>query len=147
MFLVAELLIVALAAAVFVPDTPLGKTLRAVLIDAPAKALEQATPFKAITGLIVFLILVALMVGAPEWIAIMGLGDLWIYFGIIIAATLTGSASRLKYAALQVSRAIAACVMARSSRVRGRRRNLRVRRPKLPPSGNEVEPQWDWAIA
>jgi hypothetical protein len=150
MFLVAELLLLAFAVAVFAPNTPLGKTLHAVLIDAPTKALERATPLKVITGLIVCLILVALMVSAPEWIAIMGIGDLWIYFDIAVVSMLVGSAVRLKYAAIQViqvSRAIAAGVVARSNRIRGRSRHLHLRRPKLPSSTDEVEPQWDWAIA
>ena len=53
MLIAAELLLLALCAALWAPDTPIGKSLRVVLIDAPAKTLSRATPLKVIIGLFV----------------------------------------------------------------------------------------------
>lgn len=150
LMIMAELLLLALIAAVCAPDTPLGKTLRAALIETPARALARATPLKMITGLIVFVMLMAILLSAPEWYAIMGGADLWLYFDVAVVTMLAGSAARLKSAALQLvrlSRAMAAGAAARSSRSRGRDRHPRPRRAKLPPSSDEAEPGWDWTIA
>jgi len=150
LMLMLELLSLALAAAVFAPDTPLGKSFRAALIDAPAKALARTTKLKMITWLIVAVIMVAILLSAPEYFAMMGGADLWIYFDITVVTMLVSSAVRLKSGALQIirmSRAMAAGVAARSTRMRGRSRHPRQRRAKLAPSSDEGEPQWDWAIA
>jgi hypothetical protein len=149
LMLMLELLILALAAAVFAPHTPLGKSLRAALIDTPAKALARATPLKIVTGLIVAVILVAILLSAPEYFAIMGGADLWVYFDITVVTMLVSSAVRLKSGALhiiRVSHAMAG-VAARATRMRGRSRHLRPRRAKPAPASDEGEPQWDWAIA
>jgi hypothetical protein len=150
MFLMVEVLVLSFAAAVYAPNTPLGKMVRAALIEAPVKVLKRATPLKVIAGLIVFLIFVAFMFGAPEWIALMGAGDLWIYLDITVVTMLVGSAARLKYVAIQaiqVSRAIVAGAVTRFNRIGAYGRRLRLRRPKLPLSSDETGPEWDWAIA
>jgi hypothetical protein len=150
MLLMAEVLLLAFAVAVYAPNTPLGKIVRAALIEAPAKVLERATPLKVIAGMIVFLLFVAFIAGAPEWIAIMGAADLWTYLDITVVTILVGSGTRLKYVAIraiQVSRAIAAGAVTRFNRIKAHGRRLRSRRPKLPPSSDEAGPQWDWAIA
>jgi hypothetical protein len=65
--IVAELLLLALCAALWAPDTPIGKSLRVVLIDAPAKTLSRATPLKVIIGLFVFLALIVFISAHQSW--------------------------------------------------------------------------------
>jgi len=107
----AELLLVALCAALLAPDTPIGKSLRVVLIDRPAKTLSHATPLKMIVGLIVFLALVAFILSAPELVAIIGLSDLSLYLDITIISILMNTAVRSKSVlayAIRLVRGIAA---------------------------------------
>jgi hypothetical protein len=145
----AELLRLALCAALWAPDTPIGKTLRVALIDAPAKALSRATPLKVIVGLIVFLILVVLVVGAPELVAMIGLSDLSIYLDITVISILMSTAVRLKSVlayAIRPVRGIAARVIAQWNRARASDRLSHPRGPKSPPSDDEGRAEWGWAF-
>src|SRR5580658_10897998 len=96
MLIAAELLLMALCAALWAPDTPIGKSVRVVLIDPLAKTLSRATPLKVIVGLAVFLALAVFIISAPELVAIMGLSDLSIYLDLTIISILTSTAVRLK---------------------------------------------------
>jgi len=150
MLLVTELLVLAFVAAVWAPDTPLGKNLRTVLIEAPAQALKRATPLKIIVGLIVFLGLVAFVLGAPEIVAMIGLGDLSIYLDFTVVVILLSVVARLKSTVIHtvgLSRAVVARVIARANRTKARNRRPRMSRPKLPSSTDENAPHWAWAFA
>jgi hypothetical protein len=145
----AELLLLALCAALWAPDTPIGKSLRVVLIDAPAKTLSHATPLKVIIGLIVFFALVVFIIGAPELVALMGLGDLYFYLDITVISILMNTAVRSKSVlayAIRLVRGIALRKIPQWKRSGPRNRLLRLRRPKSPPSDEEGGVEWGWAF-
>jgi hypothetical protein len=145
----AELLFLALCVALWAPDTPIGKSLRVVLIDAPAKTLSRATPLKVIIGLIVFLALVVFIISAPELVAIMGLGDLYFYLDITVISILMSTAVRLKSVfayAIRLVRGIAARDIPQWKRAEPRNRLSHPRRAKSPPSDDEGGAEWGWAF-
>jgi hypothetical protein len=143
------LLLLALCAALWAPDTPIGKSLRVALIDAPAKALSRATPLKVIIGLIVFLTLVIFIFGAPELVALMGLSDLYFYLDITIISVLVSTATRSKSVltyAIRLLRGIAARRTPQWKLAGPRNRLSRLRRPKSPPSDDAGGAEWGWAF-
>jgi hypothetical protein len=145
----AELLLLAVCAALWAPDTPIGKAVRVVLIDRPAETLSRATPLKVIVGLIVFLALVVFIVSAPEFVAIMGLGDLSIYLNFTIISMLVSTGVRLKSLlayAIRLFRGIAPSRIRQRERVGPRNRLAHPRRPKSPPSDDEGGAEWGWAV-
>jgi cobalamin biosynthesis protein CobD/CbiB len=145
----AELLLLALCVVLWAPDTPIGKSLRVVLIDRPAKTLSRATPLKVIIGLIVFLALVGFIISAPELVAIMGISDLSIYLDITIISILMSTAVRLKSVlayAIRLVRGIAARDIRQWKRAGPRNRLSHPRRPKSPPSDDEGDAEWGWAF-
>jgi cobalamin biosynthesis protein CobD/CbiB len=145
----AELLLLALCAVLWAPNTPIGKSLRLVLIDRPAKTLSRATPLKVIVGLIVLLALVGFIISAPELVAIMGLSDLSIYLDITIISILMSTAVRLKSVltyAIRLVRGIAARDIPQRKRAGPRNRLSHPRRPKLPRSDGEGGAEWGWAF-
>jgi hypothetical protein len=146
MLIAAELLLMALCAALWAPDTPIGKSLRAALFDISAKTL---TPRKAIIGLIVLFALIGFIISAPELVAIMGLGDLYFYLDITVISILMSTAVRLKSVlapAIRLVRSIAARDIRQSKRAGPRNRVSHPRRPKSPPSDDEGGPRWGWAF-
>jgi hypothetical protein len=149
MLIVAELLLMALCAALWAPDTPIGKTLRVVLIDPLAKTLSRATPLKVMVGLIVFFALIVFIIGAPELVAIMGVADLSLYLDITIISILVSTAVRLKSMlayAIRLVRGIAARDIPQWKRAGPRNRLSHRRRPKSPPSDDEGGAEWGWAF-
>ena len=149
MLIAAELLLLALCAAVWAPGTLIGKSLRVVLIDAPAKTLSRATPLKMIVGLIVFFALVVFIFGAPELVALMGLSDLYFYLDITVISMLMSTAVRLKSVlayAIRLVRGIAARDSPQWKRAGPRNRLSHPRRPKSPPSDDEGHAEWGWAF-
>ena len=143
------LLLLALCTALWAPDTPIGRSLRGVLIDAPARALSRATPLKVIIGLIVFLTLVVFIFGAPELIALMGLSDLYFYLDITVISILLNTAVRSKSAlayAIRLVRDIATRKTPQWKRAGPRNRLSRPRRPKSPPSDDAGGAEWGWAF-
>jgi cobalamin biosynthesis protein CobD/CbiB len=146
----AELLLLALCAVLWAPDTLIGKSLRSMLIDLPAKMLSRATPLKVIVGLFVFVALVAFIFSAPELVALMGISDLSIYLDFTIISLLMSTAIRLKSAlgyAIRLVRGIAARDIRQRKRAGSRNRLSHPRRPKSPPSDNEGGAEWGWAFA
>lgn len=146
MLLMTELFLLALVVVGWAPDTPLGKTLHAWFIEAPARALNNLSPAKVIVGSIVLVFLIALALSAPELVAIMGLGDLYLYLDAAVIAMLIGAAARVKFVlghALHVSRNI----VARWNRSGAYDRQPRQQKSKLPRSSDEVDPHGDWAFA
>jgi cobalamin biosynthesis protein CobD/CbiB len=149
LLIAAELLLLALCAALWAPDTPIGKSLRVMLIDAPAKTLSRATPLKVIMGLIVFLALVIFIISAPVLVAIMGLSDLYFYLDFTVISILMSTAVRLKSVlayAIRLVRGIAARDIPRWKRAGRRNRLSHPRRPKSPPSDDEGGAEWGWAF-
>jgi cobalamin biosynthesis protein CobD/CbiB len=149
MMIAAELLLMALCAALWAPDTPIGKSLRVVLIDPLAKALSRATPLKVIVGLIVFFVLVVFIIGAPELVAIMGVTDLSFYLDITIISILMSTAVRLKSTltyAIRLVRGVAARDIPQWKRAGPRNRLSHRRRPKSPRSDDEGDAEWGWAF-
>jgi hypothetical protein len=143
------LLLVALCVALCAPDTPVGKTLRGVLINAPAEALSRATPLKVIVGLIVFLALVVFIIGSPELVALMGLGDLYFYLEITVVSVLMNTAVRSKSVlayAIRLVRDIALHKIPQTKWSGQRNRPSRLRRPKSPPADNGGGDEWRWAF-
>jgi hypothetical protein len=149
MLIAAELLLLALCAAGWAPDTLIGKSLRVVLIDAPAKTLSRATPLKVIIGLIAFLALVVFIFGAPELVALMGLSDLYFYLDITVISILMSTAVRLKSVlayTIRLVRGIAARDILQWKRAGPRNRLSHLRRPKSPPSDDEGGAEWGWGF-
>src|SRR5580700_8587283 len=125
MLIAAGLLLLALCTALWAPETPIGKSLRVLLVDAPAKALSRATPLKMVIGLIVFLALVVFIFGAPELVALMGLSDLYFYLDITVISILMNTAVRFKSVfayAIRLVRRIAARDIPRWKRAGSRNR-------------------------
>ena len=149
MLIATGLLLLALCTVLWAPDTPIGKSLRVALIDAPAKALSRATPLKVIIGLIVFLTLVVFIFGAPELVALMGLTDLYFYLDITVISILMNTAVRWKSVlayAIRLVRGIAARKTPQWKRGGPRNRLSRSRRPKSPPPDDAGGAEWDWAF-
>ncbi|MDR3528678.1 MAG: hypothetical protein P4L57_15515 [Rhizomicrobium sp.] len=150
MLIAIELLVLAFCAALWAPDTLIGNTMRAMLIDAPAKAYRRATLLQMIVGLIVLFSLAAFLIVAPEWITLFGFGDLASYLDVGLILLLTSAAERLKSPCVRMvrfARDITARVVARWGRARGRNRLSRPRRPKaLPTSDDDGGAEWDWAF-
>jgi hypothetical protein len=144
----AELLLLALCAALWAPDTPIGKSLRVALIDAPAKMLSRATPLKVIIGLIVSLSLVVFIFDAPELVALMGLSDLYFYLDITVVSILMSTAVRLRAVPAYAIRLVrlAAHKISQRKRAGPRNRLSHPRRPKSPPPDNEGGARWGWAF-
>jgi hypothetical protein len=146
----AELLLLALCAVLWAPDTPIGKSLRGVLIDNPAKMLSRATLLKVIIGLIVVLTVVVFIFGAPELVALMGLSDLYFYLDVTLISILTSTAVRSKSmlaAAIRLVLGVAARRISQWKRAGPRSRLSRPRRPKSPPTDDEGDAGWGWAFA
>jgi len=144
------LLFLAIFVALWVPDTPVGKILRRALIDDPARMLSNTTPLKTVVGVIVFFALIAFVIGGPEVVAIMGIGDLSLYLDITVVTLLVSAALRFKSALTQAmthAREIAARIVVPGNRARARNLRSRPRRPKSPPSDSEDGAEWDWAFA
>ena len=149
MLIAAELLLLVLCAMLWAPDTPIGKSFRAVLIDAPARILNRATPLKVVIGLIVLLVLLVFIFGAPELVALIGLGDLYVYLDIAVISILMNAAVRSKSVftyAIRVVRGIAARKIPPWKRAGPRNRRLHPRRPKSTSSDDEGGAEWGWAF-
>ena len=150
MLIVLNLLFLALCAAVLAPGTRIGKFIRDVLIDAPAYALKRKVLFKTIVGLIVFCVLTAIVIGAPEWIVAFGLTDLAYYLDIGVVLLLVSAVTYLKPSfarSTQTLRRIFAQAVSGSNRIRRFGRAIRARKPRVPPSDDgEIEtPVWAFA--
>jgi hypothetical protein len=149
MLIATGLMLLALCTALWAPDTSIGKLLRGVLIDTPAKMLSRATPLKVVIGLIVFLALVIFIFGAPELVALMGLSDLYFYLDITVISILINTSVRSKSVlayAIRLVRRIAAPEISKWKRAGPRNRLSHPRRPKSPPSDDEGGAEWGWAF-
>jgi hypothetical protein len=150
MLIATGLLLLVLCTVLWARDTPIGKSLRVVLIDAPAKILIRTTPLKMALGLVVFLVLIVFIFGAPELVALMGLSDLYFYLDFTIVAMLINTAVRLKSVlacSIRLLRRRAPREIPQWKRAGSRNRLSRPRRPKSLPSADEGGPEWGWAFA
>lgn len=142
------LLVLAVAAAS--GNTPLGKHLRVLLLEAPARVLNGMTPRRVAIGSVVILCLMAMVLFAPEWVAMIGLGDLSMYFDITIVALLLSAVSRSKSMAAyatRLGRVIASRFYMRFGGPTARSRHARLRKPKLPKASDEDGAGWQGAVA
>lgn len=134
----------------FTPDTNLGKALRRVLVDGPARLLNGG-PLKVFVALVVVAGLVAFAVGAPELVALIGMADLSVYIELaalsFILSAVTGlrTASRSGVAATRrcFGRAARAPARLRRRRVRTRR----TRKPRRQAANDDGRPFGVWAAA
>jgi hypothetical protein len=143
MLLMMEIFLLALAVMAFAPDTPIGKSLRAWMIEIPARATGKLTPAKIIVGVIVFVFLIGWAMSAPELVAMIGFGDLAAYLDFAAVAMLLAAVARLKFVlghTIRLSRTLSARFISRSTRRKARNRRARRPRPKLPPSADEDDP-------
>lgn len=145
------LLFLALCVALWARDTFIGKAFRAMLTDASHNAYGRMTPLRVVVGLIVFVGLIAFVIGAPEWIALFGLADLASYLdvGVILLLASTAAALRSPIArAVRFVRSRAARAVAPWHRFLARSRAPRRRKPKPPrPSEDDGGAEWEWAFA
>jgi hypothetical protein len=145
MLLVIEVFLLALAVMAFAPDTPLGRSLRAWMIEIPARATAKLTPAKIVVGVIVFVFLIGWAVSAPEIVAMIGFGDLAAYLDVAVIAMLLTAIARVRFVlehTIRLSRNLSARIIARSTMSNARNRQARRQRPKLPPSADDADP---WA--
>jgi hypothetical protein len=150
MLVMMEIFLLALAVVALAPDTPLGKTLRVWLIDAPVRAAAKLTPAKIIIGAIVLVCLIGMALSAPELVAMIGFGDLAVYFDAVVIAALVAAATRMRFVlahTVRLSRNLSARFIARRNRHRSRNRQSRRHRPLLPPSSDEDDPLGDLVFA
>ncbi len=150
MFLIAEMLILALVIMAVAPNIPIARTLRHWLIEAPAIALSKLTPLKLIVGLIVLACLVGWAMSAPEIVAMIGIGDLSAYLDAVVIMALLGAVARLKFVLSEAVR-LAQTVVTKRARLftanRARSRQPRLRRSRSFPSRADDEPHGAWAFA
>jgi hypothetical protein len=140
----------ALGVIAWAPDTPLGKTLRNWLVEAPARVLNRLTPFKITVGLIVFVWLIGMVLAAPELIPIIGIGDLALYLDATVIVMLLGTAARLKLVLTQTVRLgqeIPGRLIARFKRSQSRSRSPRRHRHGTPPSPDDTASPAGWEFA
>lgn len=147
--LISLAVLLALCAVLLTTDTPIGNAVRALLIDASAKANWRTTPLKIIVRLIVIAALVAFAIYAPEWIMLFGVGDLMMYLdvGVILLLISVADHGRSFFArVVRFSGNIARSVVARWNRRRGRTRVSHLRKPKS-LSSDDDEAGYGWAFA
>ena len=150
MLVMMEIFLLALAVVAFAPDTPLGKTLRAWLIDAPVRAAAKLTPANIVIGAIVLVCLIGMAVSAPELVAMIGFGDLAVYFDAVVIAALVAAATRMRFVlayTVRLSRNLSARFIARRNGHKSRPRQSRRHRPLLPSSSNDDDPLGDLVFA
>lgn len=160
------LLCAAMAVAWRWPQTPVGRMLRRLMVEWPARQLVKLAPGRMLPkltpGKVLFVLLVLLAVaaaiavsrteavillqGAPEGIAWFATFDIAAYLDVIALALMLGATVRLRaiYAALKAW--VARSALGRlAARVRGGR-GARSRAPRvgrrLPPPSNDDEPAW-----
>ena len=146
----AELLLLALCLACWVPDTAIGKSLRTILIERPAEVLSRTTPLKAIVWVVVFAIALAIAFSAPEWVALFGFGDLMIYLDVGVILLLVSAVERARVPlarAVGFARRTHANLVLRWNRGRRRSRPSRPECQKAPPGDDEDPAGWGWALA
>jgi len=149
MLIALEVLILALCAVLLTSDTPIGKAVRGLLIDAPAKANWRTASPKIIVRLIVIVALVVFIIGAPEWIMMFGLVDLTIYLdvGVMLLLISVAALGRSSFTYMvRFAGNIARSLVARWNRRRGRTRVSHLRKPKSPPADDD-EAGYGWAFA
>jgi hypothetical protein len=144
MLLMTELLLLALAFLAWAPDTQLGKTLRAWLIDAPARAITDLTLAKVVVGAIVLVCLVGWAISAPELVAMIGFGDLAVYLDAAVIAVLLSATERLRVArepAIRLSRIILGRFLTWITGSRTRQTRLRRQKPRPSGTSDDVYPR------
>lgn len=142
------MLCAATAVVVSLLDIPIGKGLRRILVEAPAKALSRLTPGQIALALIVTAagVLVGLMFEAeglrllgmalPEGLAWVAAFDIVTFLDLFAAAAMVAAAARLR-GLRDTARLILARARGRLARIldvpRRARRRRRVRRPSARP--------------
>jgi len=147
--LISLAVLLALCAVLLTTDTPIGNAIRALLIDAPAKANWRTTSLKIIVRLIVTAALVAFVIYAPEWVMLFGFGDLMMYLdvGVILLLISVADHGRSFFTrVVRISGNIARSLVARWNRRRGRTRVSHLRKPKS-LSSDDDEAGYGWAFA
>jgi hypothetical protein len=150
MLLVIEIFILALAVMAFAPDTPLGKSLHAWMVEAPVRAAAKLTPAKIIIGTIVLVCLIGWTMSAPELVLMIGFGDLAAYLDIAVVAMLLTTIGRLRFVlehTVRLSQNLSARVIAGLAGSRAGGRQARRQRSKLLPSADEDNPVGSLAFA
>jgi uncharacterized protein (UPF0261 family) len=152
----------ALVAIVTFPDTLVGKGLRRLLIDLPARMLSRLTPGRIAMGLVVMgaAALVAILFEAeglrllgmaiPEGLVWVAAFDIATFIDLFAAVAMVVAAARLR-GLRDSARAIVAWTRSRVSRIvmrrTGRSRQRRARRPASRPVQNDDGEGWVLAFA
>ncbi|WP_421736241.1 hypothetical protein [Caulobacter sp.] len=161
------ILCAALAVMMIFPDTPTGKTLRRLLVEAPARTLSRLTPGHLLIALalIGMSVLVAALfeteglrllgMALPEGLAWLAAFDVATFLDIFAAAAMIAATARLRAlqdlarSARTWARSLASRIP-RTPRRAGRGRRRRSPRPGSPPAkGDDGEGAWPaaWAPA
>ena len=150
MILFIGLACLAIAVAVFCPDTTLGRALHRALIEQPCRALTREGLTRGAAGALVFIFLLSVL-AAPELLAVLAITDLTIYFEVIVLATVLGAGARIEgfvaAVAARVRRTIRVLARARpASTPRTAGRERRIRRKAAPPK-SDPDRAWRPALA
>lgn len=159
------ILCAALAVMMIFPDTPTGKALRRLLVEAPARTLSRLTPGHllialALVGASILVVLLfeaegvrLLGLAVPEGLAWVAAFDVATFLDVFAAAAMIAAGARLR--SLQdLARSARAWTRSLASRVlraphrAGRGRRRRARRPGARPAkGDDGEGRWpaQWA--
>ena len=143
--LVTLLLLCAMAVIRLCPQAPLGRLLRRVLVEAPARILNRLTPREVLVGLVVLVAAMAFAAVFPAELAMLAAIDVATYVEVLSALTLLGVAVRLRnWLALvclmgaRAARRKLSPARAFIARLAARSRSPR-RRPVRPPSPDDLE--------
>jgi hypothetical protein len=143
--LVSLLLLAAMAVVWLCPQTPLGRLLRRLLVEAPARMLNRLTPRKALFAIVAFVALAVLTAALPAELAMLAAVDVATYIEVLSAISLLGLAVRLRNW-LKLVCVMGACAIRRKLSPAGafiaglaaRARSPR-RRSVRPPSADELD--------
>ena len=150
MFLLVQLLLLAMAVIAVAPDSFLGRALRRALVETPARWIA-GDPFRMLIGAVVVVGLIAFALGAPELIALAGIADVAAYLDLTAVVVLLGAAQGAKGLATAVvvraRRVIAGLAPQRAGRFAAHRRTPRTQRPRIRTVREDAEPPGLWAAA
>jgi len=126
-------------AAVRYSDLPIGRTLYAALIVAPAAWLSKTSPQQiAIISILLFAAIFAWaelgpILMAADYSPILWLADMSLYLDVVLTVTLAATALRIKSIGRLAAVQLYDVLGARVTRPRPRARSSRTRRQKAPP--------------
>jgi hypothetical protein len=142
MLLLLIVMLLAAAAAIWAPDTGPGASLRQALVLGPARRLQEK-PLTLIARVIAWLILVMVVLSAPQLAALAGLADVGAMLELAAALAVLGLSQTVRLA----GQAASAAVGALRPRLPGRKARPRSARPgRRRPGPRSADDPWPSAL-